>query len=88
MPKWRQSGGIMPTLNIKSFPEDLHKELIDLAKSEHRSLTQEVIYLLQIAIRESKKQKPSILKLRGLGRKIWKDVDSEKHINLERDSWD
>ncbi|MBA3602831.1 MAG: hypothetical protein H0W50_04155 [Parachlamydiaceae bacterium] len=78
----------MTTLNIKGFPEDLYKALVDLAKTEHRSLTQEVIYLLQIAIKQSEKQKPSILNFRGLGKKLWTDVDLENHINLERDTWD
>ncbi len=78
----------MVALNIKGFPEELYKALVDLAKNEHRSLTQEVIYLLRIAINTTEKSKPSILKLRGLGKKSWNEVDPEKHIDSERDSWD
>ena len=47
----------MKTLNIKGFPEELYAALVDLAKSEHRSLTQEVIYLLQISYKKNRKAK-------------------------------
>lgn len=76
----------MATLNIKGFPEDLYKILQQLAESDRRSLAQEVIYLLQIAMEES--EKPSILELRGLGKKRWKGINASKHINLERGSWE
>lgn len=40
----------MPTLVIKSFPEDLHARLKQLAISHRRSLTQETIYLIEKAL--------------------------------------
>ena len=33
-------------------------------------------------------KKHSIMELKGLGKEIWKDVDVEKYINEERNSWD
>jgi len=75
----------MATLNIKKFPDDLYKILKQRAESDRRSLAQEVICLLQVAIVES--EKPSILELRGLGKKRWKGVNATEHINLERGSW-
>ena len=29
----------------------------------------------------------SILELQGLGKEIWKDVDAQKYVDEERDSW-
>jgi hypothetical protein len=78
----------MPTLNIKGFPEDLYHILGQKAKKDRRSLTGEVIYLLEWALEASKKEKGSILQLRGLGKKQWKNVDVTKHIEMERDSWE
>jgi hypothetical protein len=75
----------MTTLNIKGFPEELYRLLVELAKSEHRSLTQEVIYLLYQAV--GKKEKGSVLKLRGLGKEYWDKIDIAEHIEKERDSW-
>lgn len=37
----------MPTLQIRNLPEDLHRELVEKAKREGRSLTQEAIVLLR-----------------------------------------
>ena len=76
----------MATLNIKGFPEKLYKALKKRAEMDHRSVTQEVVFLLQIAIEEA--EKPSILTLRGLGKTSWKGIETTKHINTERDSWD
>ena len=40
----------MPTLVIKSFPEDLHSRLRQIAASHRRSVTQETIHLIEKAI--------------------------------------
>jgi plasmid stability protein len=76
----------MATLNIKGFPDGLYKMLQQRAELDRRSLAQEVICLLQLAVEETKK--PSILELRGLGKKRWEGVDVTKHIHLERESWE
>jgi predicted transcriptional regulator len=45
------------TLNIRNFPADLKKTLQELAKKNHRSLTQEIIFALEQYIqRETSKQ--------------------------------
>jgi plasmid stability protein len=43
----------MPTLVIKSFPEELHAKLKQLAVSHRRSLTQETICLIEKALSTS-----------------------------------
>ena len=78
----------MPTLNIKGFPEELYISLGERAKIDRRSVSGEVIYLLEWALEATAKKKNSILQLRGLGKKHWKGIDTTKHINNERDSWE
>lgn len=49
----------MPTLVIKSFPEDLHAKLRQIAVSHRRSVTQETIHLLEKAISSEEKTPPA-----------------------------
>ena len=76
----------MATLNIKKFPNDLYEHLRVIAEQERRSLSQEVIHLLRQAVKS--KEKRSLLELRGLGKKLWEDVDVGDYIHHERDAWD
>jgi hypothetical protein len=77
----------MRSLNIKGIPEDLYLILGQRAKDDRRSLTSEVIYLLEWALEVYPKEKGSILQLRGLGKRK-KKVDAAKHIQAERDAWE
>lgn len=76
----------MATLHIKNFPDDLYERLQKWAESEHRSLAQQVIHLLEESA--GKQKRHSILELRGLGKELWKDIDPVEHVRRERDSWD
>ena len=76
----------MAALNIKNFPDALHRKLKARAKREHRSLSQEVVHLLTEAL--EKPNRRSILELEGLGKEIWKDIDPVEHVKRERASWD
>ena len=76
----------MAILNIKSFPDDLYDRLQERAAKDRRSVAQEVIHLLEHAVEEPKPL--SILGLQGLGKEIWKDVDSDAYLEAERRSWD
>ncbi len=78
----------MPALNIKGFPDDLYHILAARAKTDRRSITGEVIYLLEWALKATRKEKGSILQLKGLGKKQWKNVDAAKHVDEERKSWE
>ena len=78
----------MPALNIKGFPDDLYHILAARAKTDRRSITGEVIYLLEWALEATRKEKGSILQLKGLGKKQWKNVDAAKHVDEERKSWE
>ena len=76
----------MATLNIKNFPGPLYEKLQERAQREHRSVTQEVIHILDQALEEEKSL--SIMGLEGLGKELWEGIDAAAHIREERDSWD
>lgn len=76
----------MAILNIKNLPDALYRKLQARAKRQHRSIAQEVTHLLSDALETSKPL--SILDLKGLGKAHWKEVDTSKHIERERSSWD
>jgi plasmid stability protein len=56
----------MATLNVKNFPDDLYKALQERAQREHRSVTQEVVHLLETSLTQA--EPLSILELRGCER--------------------
>lgn len=76
----------MATLNIKNFPDGLHRKLKERATREHRSVAQEVVHLLELSVETP--EPLSILELRGLGKEIWKGIDAAVHVEEERRSWD
>lgn len=76
----------MATLNIKNFPEEIYQRLHELAEREHRSVSQEVVHLLEQATGKAKTR--SILELRGLGKELWEGIDPVEYVRAERDSWD
>ncbi len=78
----------MATLNIKGFPDELYNILGQQAKRDRRSLSSEIVYLLEWAIEASSKKETSLLHLKGLGKKQWKDIDADKHVDTERESWE
>ena len=75
----------MATLNIKNFPDRLHRKLRERAQQQHRSVAQEVIHLLSASVEDPAPL--SILELRGLGRQAGSGVDPARHVRSERDSW-
>lgn len=76
----------MATLNIKNMPDALYRKLQKRAKQQRRSLAQEVTHILAEAVEPRKTH--SILELQGLGKEIWKGIDTDKYIDDERRSWD
>ena len=76
----------MATLNIKNFPDHLHKALAERAERDRRSVAQEVIVLLEEAI--GNESPHSILELAGLGAEQWRGIDPVEHVESERSSWD
>ena len=90
----------MPALVIKSFPEDLHAKLRQIAANHRRSVTQETIHLLEKAISTEEKAPPaSSSQSKWANRKLLpeyeamlnsgaltSDVDSTIGLSEERDA--
>ncbi len=76
----------MAVLNVKSIPDKLYRKLQARAKKERRSVSQEVIQILDLALNE--KPRLNIMELQGLGKEIWKDINSDRYLETERQSWD
>lgn len=76
----------MATLNVKNLPDSLYKRLKARARAHHRSIAQEVTYLLAQLL--ERPEPLSILELRGLGKDSWADLDPTRHVAEERASWD
>lgn len=79
----------MATLNIKNFPDRLYRRIKQRAGKNRRSISQEVVHLLDEAVTET--PPVSLLALEGLGKDIWQKALGEKdaadYIAEERDSW-
>jgi plasmid stability protein len=76
----------MAVLNIKSVPDTLYRKLQARAKRQRRSVAQEVIQILDQALTEPPRL--SIMDLQGLGKAIWRDINSDQYIEAERRAWD
>ena len=90
----------MPALVIKSFPEDLHARLRQIAAAHRRSVTQETIHLIEKAISTEEKALPaSSSQSKWANRKLLpeyeamlnsgaltSDVDSTIGLSQERDA--
>jgi plasmid stability protein len=79
---WRN----MATLNVKNLSDALYRKLRARAKRDRRSVAQEVAHLLSEVLKTPKPL--SILDLRGLGKELWRGIDSAAHVEQERASWD
>jgi plasmid stability protein len=74
------------TLNIKNVPEKLYARLKARARRQRRSISQEVLHILDGAT--TPRKTVSILELRGLGKDLWTGIDPARHVDEERGSWD
>jgi plasmid stability protein len=59
----------MATLNVKNFPDHIYRRLQERARQNRRSVSQEVVHLLEEAVAESPRL--SLLELEGLGKELW-----------------
>ena len=79
----------MATLNIKNFPDRLYRRIKQRACKNRRSITQEVVQLLDEAVNSV--PPISLLELEGLGKDVWDKAlggnDAADFITGERDSW-
>ena len=40
----------MPLLQVRDFPEELYRDLADLAREEHRSIAQQTIHMIKTGL--------------------------------------
>jgi hypothetical protein len=64
--------------------EEALRQVQSLSPSDQKRLLAEVGQKLDA----SAKQRTSILRLKGLGKNIWCDLDAQGYVNQERASWD
>jgi len=76
----------MATLNVKNLPDGLYRKLQARAKRQRRSVAQEVAQILSEVLESPKSL--SILKLQGLGKEHWQNVNATTHVERERAAWD
>lgn len=79
----------MATLNIKNFPDRLYRRIKQRAGKNRRSISQEVVQLLDEVV--SEESRVSLLELEGLGKEVWQKAlggkDAAEYIAEERDAW-
>ena len=79
----------MATLNIKNFPDRLYRRIKQRAGKNRRSISQEVVQLLDEVVSEA--PRVSLLQLEGLGKEVWQKAlagkDAADFIAEERDAW-
>jgi plasmid stability protein len=79
----------MATLNIKNFPDRLYRRIKQRAGKNRRSISQEVVQLLDEVVSEV--PRVSLLQLEGLGKEVWEKAlagkDAADYIAEERDAW-
>lgn len=75
----------MASINVQDVPDALVDALEAEAQREHRTVSAQVVHLLEQTLRTEKTQ--SILALRGLGKEAWAGIDAAEHVRAERDAW-
>jgi plasmid stability protein len=59
----------MPTLHVRSVPEDLYLQIQQLAQTKNRSLSAQVINMLAQALEEEKRRKVQVKALTSIHRR-------------------
>jgi hypothetical protein len=67
--------------------EDFVRGVEHLRPDEQLSLIEIMSASLKKRLKQ-KKAKHSVMELEGLGANIWKQIDAQKYIRKERESWD
>ncbi|MFW6308637.1 MAG: hypothetical protein ACOC1S_01325 [bacterium] len=67
----------MPTLQVRNLPEHIYNKIVELAKEDRRSITQETIILLEKALEMEKQNKKHRKKL------LNKIINETKSDNLD-----
>lgn len=71
---------------ISAEARRIHKEILKLTSTDKMFLLQKIFP--ELSREFEKKQKHNIYDLKGVGKKIWKNLDAQEYVNKERDSWE
>jgi len=72
-------------MSTDAYREALSRVLL-LTPDEQLQLLADIVVMLRQQV--TVEPQHSIMELEGLGKEIWQDVDVEKYIDEERNSWD
>jgi len=73
----------MPSLTLKNLPEDLLRALRKAAADDHRSLTQEVVYFLEAALRSRGGRHPRGSRSQAAQLSAWRKLAGKWHSETE-----
>jgi len=72
-------------MSTHAYREALSRALL-LTPDEQLQLLADIAVMLRQQV--TAEPQHSIMELKGLGKEMWQDVDVEKYIDEERNSWD
>ena len=75
----------MPTLHVRSVPDDLYEQLHHLARSRSRSLSAQVITMLYDALADEEKRKEQTQLLTAIRRRRFVPRNGESSLDLLRE---
>lgn len=75
----------MPTLYVRNFPEELHEKIKVLAANDHRSVSAEVVVLLERAVTEIEQQLEALERIRERRRRNPQPPDAVDSVTLLRE---
>ncbi|MCD6298044.1 MAG: hypothetical protein J7M30_12915 [Deltaproteobacteria bacterium] len=66
-----------------------HKKILEevgkLNQAEQFRLLEQIVVLIRD--KTTMKTRRSILEIQGMGKDVWKNIDAQKYVDKERDSW-
>ena len=66
-----------------------HKKILEevgkLNQAEQLRLLEQIVVLIRN--KTTMKSRRSILEIQGMGKDVWKNIEAQKYVDKERDSW-
>lgn len=66
-----------------------HKKILEEVKKLNQAEQLRLLEQIAVLIRNktTTKTRRSILEIQGMGKDVWKNIDPQKYVDKERDSW-
>jgi len=65
--------------------KEILEEVKKLNQAEQLRLLEQIAVLIRN--KTTMKTRRSILEIQGMGKDVWKNIDAQKYVDKERDSW-